>query len=598
MQRGNRKNSKGGKVMLKGYTSEKNIQILIALMKKHGVRKVVASPGTTNACFVASIQQDNFFQIYSSVDERSAAYLACGLSEESGEPVALSCTGATASRNYLSGLTEAYYRKIPILAITSTPYTGRIGNNIPQVIDRSAHLNDTQLLSVELPFIDNGSDEWYCCLKTNEALLELRHRGGGPVHINLETKLSPDYSCMELPDVRMISRIYPADVFPQVPDKKIAIFVGSHKVWTDTLTKAVDKFCETYNAVVLYDHTSNYTGKYGVLANLVTNQEGYKSSCLSMDLLIHIGDVSGAYMNLLPEKVWRVSPDGAIRDTFYKLENIFEMTEEYFFSKYISMSDYPTETITYYKEWKKERELLFQKIPELPLSNIWIAQQMCGNLPHNSVIHFAILNSLRSWNYFEISNTIRGYANTGGFGIDGCVSSLIGASLIDSGKIYFGIVGDLALFYDLNSVGNRHIGKNLRLLVINNGRGIEFENYNHYAARFGEDADAYIAAAGHFGNKSDKLLKHYAEDLGFMYLSASTKDEVINQLDSFISGQQYDQPILFEIFTEAEEESRALKLINSLNMKEEAQSRTVKTIIKNILGDTGVQAIKRIIRNE
>lgn len=82
MQRGNRNNSQ--KVMLKGYMSEKNIQILIALMKKHGVRKVIASPGTTNACFVASIQQDNFFQIYSSVDERSAAYLACGLSEESG----------------------------------------------------------------------------------------------------------------------------------------------------------------------------------------------------------------------------------------------------------------------------------------------------------------------------------------------------------------------------------------------------------------------------------------------------------------------------------------------------------------------------------
>ena len=62
------------------------------------------------------------------VDERSAAYIACGLSEESGEAVALTCTGATASRNYLSGLTEAYYRKLPILAITSTQHVGRIVN--------------------------------------------------------------------------------------------------------------------------------------------------------------------------------------------------------------------------------------------------------------------------------------------------------------------------------------------------------------------------------------------------------------------------------------------------------------------------------------
>lgn len=69
--------------------------------------------------FIGSIQNDSWFEIYSSVDERSAAYLACGLAAETGEPVVISCTGATASRNYMPGLTEAYYRKLPVLAITS-----------------------------------------------------------------------------------------------------------------------------------------------------------------------------------------------------------------------------------------------------------------------------------------------------------------------------------------------------------------------------------------------------------------------------------------------------------------------------------------------
>ena len=107
------------------YTDEVNVQTLIALMKHHGVRRVVASPGTTNITFVASIQQDPFFKVYSSVDERSAAYIACGMAAETGESVALSCTGATASRNYLSGLTEAYYRKLPVLAVTATQHLGR-----------------------------------------------------------------------------------------------------------------------------------------------------------------------------------------------------------------------------------------------------------------------------------------------------------------------------------------------------------------------------------------------------------------------------------------------------------------------------------------
>ena len=102
------------------YTNERNVQIVIALLKAHGIHRVIASPGTTNMTFVVSIENDPWFQIWSSVDERSAAYLACGMAAETGEPVAISCTGATASRNYMPGLTEAYYRKLPVLAITST----------------------------------------------------------------------------------------------------------------------------------------------------------------------------------------------------------------------------------------------------------------------------------------------------------------------------------------------------------------------------------------------------------------------------------------------------------------------------------------------
>jgi len=61
------------------YTAERNIQILIYLLKEHGIKKVIASPGALNISLVASISQDPFFEIYSSVDERSAAYIACSL---------------------------------------------------------------------------------------------------------------------------------------------------------------------------------------------------------------------------------------------------------------------------------------------------------------------------------------------------------------------------------------------------------------------------------------------------------------------------------------------------------------------------------------
>lgn len=583
------------------YTDEKNVQILISLMKKNKIRKVIVSPGATNISFVASIQSDPFFELYSCVDERSAAYMACGLSEESGEVVALSCTGATASRNYISGLTEAFYRKLPILAITSTQFTGRIGHNVPQVIDRSTSMNDIKRISVELPTVYTTEDEWSCCIKANEAIQELFHNGGGPVHINLTTTYSTNYSCRILPVVPHIKRISINDTFPKISNGKIAIFVGAHKKWNKKLVGLVEKFCKLHNAAVLYDHTSNYVGSYGTLANLVTNQEIYKPDCLKMDLLIHIGNISGAYMGVYPNSVWRINPDGKICDTFKKLEYVFEMEEEYFFDYYTNFKEYKTEKMyeienTYAITWQKERKRISDKVPMLPLSNIWIAQQISKKLPENCVVHFGILNSLRAWNMFEFSNTICGYANTGGFGIDGCLSSLIGASLAFPEKLYFGIFGDLSFFYDMNSIGNKHIGNNLRILVINNGIGAEFKNYNHKAAIFKEEADTFIAASGHFGNKSPMLLKHYAKDLGFNYYSASTKEEFLESLDRFVSNNMFTSPIIFEVFTSSKDESEALRLISQIDVDGLKKKTNIpKKIIKEIIGESGINTMYKII---
>lgn len=76
---------------MNGYSIEKNVQIIISLLKAHGISNIITSLGSTNVCLVASLQNDNLFKMYSSVDERSATYLACGLASETGEPVVLTC---------------------------------------------------------------------------------------------------------------------------------------------------------------------------------------------------------------------------------------------------------------------------------------------------------------------------------------------------------------------------------------------------------------------------------------------------------------------------------------------------------------------------
>lgn len=317
------------------YSSERTVQILVSLLRQHGIRKVIASPGNTNLTFVASVQQDPWFEVYSSVDERSAAYMACGMAAESGEAVVLSCTGATASRNYMPGLTEAYYRQLPVVAVTSSQHFGRIGGGWPQVTDRRNPPSDAARVSVHVPVPSAREDEEFAVNEINRALLELRRHGGGPVHVNFATEFSWDFSVAELPKARIVRRFMPGDEYPSLPEGRIAVVTGAHAAWEAEAVEAVERFCEAHDAVVFGDHTGNYAGRHGVRYALVGGQDLYTSPALDVDLLVSVGSISGDYMTgFKAREVWRVNPDGNFHTRFGNLTAVFETDERDFFSRY------------------------------------------------------------------------------------------------------------------------------------------------------------------------------------------------------------------------------------------------------------------------
>lgn len=581
------------------YTVNKNALALISLLKQYGIKKVIASPGTVNVPFVASIQQDDFFEVYSCVDERSAAYMACGLASESGEPVVITCTGATASRNYLPALTEAFYRKLPVIAVTGTDRIENTGHLMPQSIDRSHIQKDVAICSVFLNQIQTEGQMWKCMIDVNKALISATRRGGAPVHINLEINngyffKKNMFPVEELPKAKKINYYDSLVNCPTIPNGKVAIFVGSHVPFTEKETKAIDDFCAKYGAVVFCDHTSNYHGKYRVLTGLIGQQENAIAKA-NPDLLIHIGQVSGDYASMglagRAKSVWRVAADGELHDTFKKLDNLFAVEEQKFFEYYASLKQNEISN-SYLAECKEVYAELYAKIPEdMPFSNIWIAKHLYQELPQKSFIQLGILNSLRSWNLFDSKSIVSESCNTGGFGIDGGVSSFVGASLAKKADYYYCVTGDLAFFYDMNILGNRHIGNNVRLMVVNNGVGVEFKFYHHQNNFL--DVDKFIGAGGHFGNKSHQLLKHYAEDLGFEYISASCKEEFEKVYRKFVSEEK-NKPILFEVFTNAEDDDKALYMINHLQAPTLKQA--VKQEIKELVGQSNIDAIKLFVK--
>jgi 2-succinyl-5-enolpyruvyl-6-hydroxy-3-cyclohexene-1-carboxylate synthase len=425
-----------------------------------------------------------------------------------------------------------------------------------------------------MPLVNNIDDEWECEVQCNRALLELRRHGGGPVHINLITSYrfseNTALTCKELPPVRVINRYFLNDELPEMPNGKVAIFVGSHNVWPPELVKKVESFCATNNAVVLADHPSNYNGKYKIPYALVINQSSINKAnkpAFDVDLLVHIGGVTGeegAVRMIHSKDTWRVSPDGEIRDTFKNLSAVFEMNEEDFFTNYSSTNN---NVDNYYRECKNVYDGLVAKRKEIqdemPLSNPWIAGEIAGKIPQHSSVVLAILNTLRTWNYAEFNSSVDVYCPLGGFGIDGATSLALGVALADKDKLCYCITGDLAFFYDLNSLGNRNLCSNLRILLVNNGCGVEFKKTYAMAYRLlGDEVDEYVAAARHNGNKSNNLIKDFSRNLGFEYLSASSKDEFEKVYKRFVTPEITDAPMLFEVFVDADDECKALNIVH------------------------------------
>jgi len=595
------------------YTNEKNAQIVLALLKAYGVRQFVVSPGSTNIPITGSVQNDPYFEVYSSVDERSAAYMACGLAEKTGEAVVLSCTGATASRNYLSGMTEAYYRKLPVIAITSFTGNDKVGHLVPQIIDRNVLPKDAVKLSVQLPFIKDAQDEWQCNTLVNSALSAVFRDGGGPVHINLPSSYTGVFDADVLPIQRVVKDLNRMHDWPDIRKRKVALFIGSHKFFTAREVEAIEKFCASRNAIVACDHTSSYQGEYRVQPALIASNfrsQSQRWRSLLPDLVIHIGEVSGDYYGsrLLQDapEVWRVSSDGVLRDTGKKLRFMFQGDLIEFLDRFEPGG---TEN-QFFHEWQASDEALRELIPELPFSNIWLASQIAPKLLSETNVYLGILNSLRSWNFFQVPRGVITSSNVGGFGIDGCLSTTLGGALANPDRLNLAVLGDLAFFYDMNALGNRHMSNNIRISLINNGCGVEFNNSAHIASRYKSGPNKFIAAGGHFNSGEGfsesilsvsermqiSLAKAWCETNGFEYAGATSKGEFLALREKLLSPE-FTRPIIIENFTSVADEVLALDMITSVDPTNYDRAiDTAKKVLSLKLKAQVKKVIKKIVK--
>lgn len=572
------------------YTVQENVRIVVSLLKQYNIRHIVISPGGTNIPISQAVQDDDFFKCYSIPDERSAMYFAIGLHLQTGEVIATSCTSAQATRNYIPGLTEAFYKHTPILAITTAKLKRFQYQDYMQAPDQCSLPKDAIKATFDLPPISDENTRLQVCHDAKEAILETTHRSPGPVQLNIRITdtLQNKFIDVDLPNLQPLKRYMAWEDWKDLDfsNKKILIVIGEHRPFTERQRDAIEKFCRCNNAVVYVNHLSNFHGKYSIHGNLLVSCGGF--NLLKPDLLITIGGQTGDYSifgalnNIGSAEHWRVSEDGSYVDTYGHLTKIFECPDYFFFEKITTNEE---STHSYYLKWYELNKKIDYTI-ELPFSNCYLAQQLYSNIPNGSIMNFAILNSLRCWSYFPLHDSIEVYANVAAFGIDGCNSMLIGES-INTDKMCFIVTGDLAFFYDMNALGIRHIKNNLRILLVNNGGGAEFKiltrNWKNNI-----HVENFISANGYNGKA-----KGWAEDCGFKYLSASTKKELLLVKDEFLST--CNQPIVLEVFTKEDDEVLAMTTLTQNNHIENITGRLKKTIT-SIIGSSGVEAIKKILK--
>lgn len=574
------------------YTELKNYQIIIAMLKKYGIRHLVLSAGSRNVPFVHSVESDPFFKCYSVVDERSAGYFAIGLAQELNEPVLISCTASTASCNYYPPVAEAFYQNVPLVILTSDRNPEMMGQREDQMINQVGMFDRHVRKSVNLPLINNKSNENYCERLLNEALLELNHNGtSGPVHINVPMdSYNRTFNVKVLPDVRKITRYSLSNkkeweplVEKLVTSKKILVICGQKNNVSEELNNRIKDFFERFNCAVIVDHMSNVNFDNGI-NSIVSMDDNYINipmiNKLMPDVVISFGGqvFSGLKGQLRKNydkfEHWLITEDGMICDLFRGLKNIFECRPEEFFEYFISnSSEQHQNDMNYYNQLNNYNNSI--KIPEIKYSSMYAIKNVVENIESNSILHLSINNSIRIANFFKINKNIKVYANIGTYGIDGCMSTFIGHSVASPEKKAFLIIGDLAFFYDMNSLRLNSIGDNAHILLINNHGGSEFY-YNK--TRVDELGDLHTTA------RHNTKAEGWVKENNFEYISASNKEEFDNNLNKFFNSKN---SILFEVFTEMSTDAQNIHDFYDYSKPHDIKtdlSRKAKEIVKKSFG--------------
>lgn len=546
-------------------TTNSTARTLAYLLRSHGVQHVVVSPGSRNAPLLIAIASCPEIQTTVVIDERSAAFMALGISDTTQQPTALICTSGTALLNYAPAIAEAYYRKTPLIVISADRPTEWIDQDDSQTLHQYEALANFVKQSYDIPAHNSESNVWYANRIINDAIITATTGRKAPVHINIRIS-EPLGHMAEHPGekIRKINIFEPTPTIdPQainrlsmdiVAPAKVMVIAGFHHP-DKMLNMALNKLASQSNIIVLTETISNLHGNNFVDCidtTLAAMSQDDKNE-LRPDIVITLGGalVSRHIKQYLrshqPQRHWHVGLSNTTIDCFKSLTERIDIEPEVFFTALSDNLATNSDNLSsdYSSRWIRFREkgtsILQSHCDKAQWSDLKAFATLLPMIPHNWNVQYSNGTPIRYSQLFGDKRFHRCSCNRGVSGIDGSTSTAIGASLAYSETTLL-ISGDMSASYDIGALTNHSVTHLFKIIVICNGGGEIFRFIE--STRNLDILDKYFCVAPHLP------LEDIANGHGYAYFEANNENELRDVFPTFRDENQ--RPAILAIKTPSE----------------------------------------------
>jgi 2-succinyl-5-enolpyruvyl-6-hydroxy-3-cyclohexene-1-carboxylate synthase len=486
-----------------------------------GVTDVVVSPGSRSTPMAMIMAEHPDLKVHIHVDERSAAFFALGIAKSLNKPVALLCTSGTAAANYFPAIVEARYARVPLIVLTADrPHELReVG--APQAIDQ-IHLYGKHVKWFSEMALPEKSNEVIRYARTvcARAVSIATSAPSGPVHLNfpfrepLIPKIDDElFQLHERPNGYV--KVHRGDLtiadepFQEIAEKlsqteRGIIVCGS--IVDDVFPEAVTRLADTLKFPIIADPLSQLRSGKHSLENIVESYDTFLRNddakvFLKPDVVLRFGAMptSKALTIFLKEngsaEQYVIDGGGGWRDPASLSTNMVSCNETLFCEKLITYINEKS-TSDFLMDWKKVNQLTKDQMTSLrditELSEGRLFYQLAEMLPEGATLFVGNSMPIRDLDSFFLTNnkSIKVMANRGANGIDGTVSTALGAAL-NSQSLYL-VLGDLTFFHDLNGlIAAKLYNININIILVNNNGGGIFsflpqsEHPNNFELLFG-----------------------------------------------------------------------------------------------------------------